>query len=227
MQTKPNNSWLMVVSDLDECRSAVARFSAVIRRDQVGEGNVGWAAKGPRTSRGEDAEVARSRAGVAGIQGVPSRAGEELSGVAVLVPAAVRTRIAIFPPRFEEYGVRLRAIWRRRRQRARHGSETPLLDVGLDENEAGLTEVDVYDARPVRADGGEEVLCLQSMDSILHLLAVSCEENRASPGPVADANNIALHNLRTVGSCCEGLVIAAGAVGQIGNRIFVEALATN
>ncbi len=52
----------VVVSGLagrDKRRGATARLSAFFCRDQMGEGDVGWAAERTRARRGKHAEVAR------------------------------------------------------------------------------------------------------------------------------------------------------------------------
>ena len=61
------------------------------------------------------------------------------------------------------------------------------------------------------------------MNHILQLLAVPSKENGARAGAVANADNVALYNVRTVWSRCKGLVEAASAVGKVGNRVFMEA----
>ena len=113
----------------------------------------------------------------------------------------------------EENAALLRTIWRWRCERPSHGSETPLFNIGFDEDKASLTKVDMNNAGSVRADRGEEVLRLQAVYHILQLLSVSSKENRATSGAVTDTNNIALNDLRTVRSSVEGLVVATGSVG--------------
>ena len=106
---------------------------------------------------------------------------------------------------------------------AGHGCETPLLDVGLDEDEARLSEVDVHGARPVGAHGWEEVLRFETVGDVLELLAVAGEEEGSSAGAVTDADYVALDVLRSVGCGGERLVVAALAGGCVGDGVFVPA----
>lgn len=136
-----------------------------------------------------------------------------LHGMTIPAPTSKRAGKPILGAGLEENTALLGTIWRWRCERASHRSETPLLDIGFDEDKASLTKVDMDDAGSVRADRGEEVLRLQAVYYILQLLSVSGEENRATSRAVADANNIALNNLRAVGSSIERLVVATGSVG--------------
>ncbi len=135
----------------------------------------------------------------------------KLGGLAVLVASGRGTCEAILRPRCQQDSVGFDAVWWRWCQGPGHGSQPPLLHVGLDEDESGLTKVDVDDARPVRAEGWEEVLRLQAVDHVLQSLAVPREEYCPRPRSVANTNNVALDNLRTVRGCVERLVIAARA----------------
>jgi hypothetical protein len=102
------------------------------------------------------------------------------------------------------------------RKTAGHRRKTPFLDIGLDENEAALAEVDVHGAGPLRADGGEEVLRFEAVGHVIKLFAVACEEYGAGTGTVADTDDVALDIFRTVGGGGEGLVVAAVAGGGVG-----------
>lgn len=141
------------------------------------------------------------------------------------VPPLLRNaaRVAVLAPGLEQDVALLGAVRRRRREAAGHGGEAPLLDVGLDEDEAGLAKVDVDDAGAVGADGGEEVLRLDTVNDVLQFLTVAGEENGARPRAVADANDVALDVLRCVGRRVEGLVAPALARRQICGGVFVEA----
>lgn len=81
-----------------------------------------------------------------------------------IIPPALRLP---FPSGFEEYAPLLTAVRWWWRQAAGHGRETPFLDIRLDEHEARLTEVDMYGAGPVGADGGEEVLRFQAVGYVI------------------------------------------------------------
>ena len=50
------------------------------------------------------------------------------------------------------------AVGRRWCETSGHGRQTPLLDVGLDKNEAHLTQVHMHGTWAVGANGGEEVV---------------------------------------------------------------------
>lgn len=89
------------------------------------------------------------------------------------------------------------------------GGETPFLDVGLDEDESGLAQVDVNSGRTVGADSREEVLRLEPMHDFLELLAVASEEYGAGSGSISNADDIALDETGTVGGMTKGLVIVA------------------
>lgn len=58
---------------------------------------------------------------------------------------------------FQEDATLLASVGGRGREGAGRGCETPFLNIGLDENEAELAEVDVDGGGPVSADGWEEV----------------------------------------------------------------------
>lgn len=73
----------------------------------------------------------------------------------------------------------LTAVRRRRSQAARHGGQTPLLDVGFDEDKSHLAEIDVHGTGPVGTDGGEEVGDFLVMDDFFQLLAVAREKDGA------------------------------------------------
>lgn len=134
-----------------------------------------------------------------------------------------RADIAILVSSLEEYAALLRTIWWWWRKGTRDGCETPLLDVGLDEDEAGLSKVDVDNSRSNGADGWEEVWRFQAVDNFLKLLAVAGEEDCACSGPVAYANHVALDERRAVAVLAEGLVIATVAGGLVRHGVFVEA----
>lgn len=78
-------------------------------------------------------------------------------------------------------------------------------------------------ARPVGADGGEEVLGFEAVGDVVELLAVAGEEEGSGAGAVADADDVALDVGRAVGGRCEGLVVAALAGGGVGYGVFVPA----
>lgn len=132
------------------------------------------------------------------------------SAVAALI------RLRAVPSRFEEDAALLTTVRRWWRQTAGHRRQTPFLDVGLDEDEAALAEVDVHGAGPLRADGGEKVLRFEAVGHVVELFAVACEEDGAGAGTVADTDDVALDVFRTVGGGREGLIVAAVAGGGVG-----------
>jgi hypothetical protein len=145
----------------------------------------------------------------------PSTTGGRVVGVVAVVTVTIRV-LDLGPPRLEKYAPLLRAVRGRGRQGTRDGRETPLLDVGLDEHEAGLAEVDVHAAGPVGAHGGEEVLVLEAVADVLELLAVAGEEDGARAGPIADAYYVALDIGGPVRGWGKGLVVPAVAGGKVG-----------
>lgn len=110
-----------------------------------------------------------------------------------------------------------------RGQAPRHGCQPPFLDIRLDKDEARLSEIDVYGARTVCADGWEEVLRFQAVGNVLEFLAVAGEEEGAGAGAVADAYDVALDVGGAVGGGCERLVVAALTGGGVGYGVFVPA----
>ncbi|KAI6770773.1 hypothetical protein HG531_009628 [Fusarium graminearum] len=92
----------------------------------------------------------------------------------------------------------IRSVRGRRGQASSDRSETPLLDVGLDEDETSLSEVDVNSSRAVCTDGREEVLCLETVDYLFELLAIAREEDSTGSRTVTHANNIALYQWGTI-----------------------------
>lgn len=108
------------------------------------------------------------------------------------VPSALRIGIAILGPGFQQNTTLLGAIWGRRSQTASDGSQSPFLNIGLNENEAGLAKVDMDDCGTVGADGWEEVLRLEAVDYLVEFLAVAGEEDGTGAGTISDANNVAL-----------------------------------
>lgn len=125
--------------------------------------------------------------------------------------------------RFEQDAALLAAVRWWRSKTSRHGRQAPLLDVRLDEHEAGLAEIDVHRAGSVGADRGEEVLGFEAVGYVIEFLAVACEEDRAGARAIADANDVALDVGRAIRSRREGLVVPARTRGGIGYGRFVPA----
>lgn len=96
-----------------------------------------------------------------------------MHGVAMAVAMAVavgRCRgagVAILSACSQQYAPLLGAVRRRGCERSGNRGEAPFLDVGLDEHEAGLAEVDVDDTGTVCADGREEVMRLEPVRNVL------------------------------------------------------------
>lgn len=106
---------------------------------------------------------------------------------------ALRISSAVLGTSFQQNATLLRSIRGWRSQASSDGSETPFLDIGLDENEAGLSEVDVNGGGTVCSNGGEEVLCLETMDYLLQFLTVTSEEDSSSSRTITHADNVALN----------------------------------
>jgi hypothetical protein len=66
-------------------------------------------------------------------------------------------------------------------------------------------------------------LRLEAVHDFLELLAVASKEDGTGSGSVSHAYDIALDEAGTVGDLAKGLVVVAGAVGVVGNRIFMIA----
>lgn len=132
-------------------------------------------------------------------------------------------RVSVLPSSFQKNVALLRSIWRWRCQAASHRCETPLLDVGFDEDEAGLAKVDVDGAGTIGSDGREEVLGLETMDDILQFLSVASEEDCARARAIANTYDIALHVLGTVLCTVKRLVVATLASRSVCSGVFVEA----
>lgn len=105
-------------------------------------------------------------------------------------------------------------------------SQAPLLDICLDEDEAGLPKVHMHRARSVGSDGWEQVLRLETVGHVFQLLAVPREEYRARAGTVADADHIALCEGRPVRRPIERLVVSPLSRGRIRHGILVPAYAS-
>ena len=75
----------------------------------------------------------------------------------------------------------------------------------------------------VGSNGGDEVLGFEAMRYIIQLLTVASEEDGARAGTVADANDIALDNLGSVGGGIKGLVIPANTAREVSDGRLVVA----
>lgn len=115
----------------------------------------------------------------------------------------------------QQYATMLASVRWRRRKTARHWSKAPFLHVRFDEDETALAEIYVDGTWSVRADGGKEVLGLQTVSYIIELLAVAREEYTTGPGSIADAYYVALDVFWTVICWSERLVVAALASGSV------------
>ena len=98
-----------------------------------------------------------------------------------------------FPARLKQYTTLLTPIRGWWRKTARHGRQTPFLNIRFNEDEAGLAKVDVHRTRPVCADGGKEVLGLQTVGYVIEFLAVASKEDGTRAGAVANAYHVALY----------------------------------
>lgn len=116
--------------------------------------------------------------------------------------------VTVLRTRFQENATLLGAIRWRGSQATSNRSQTPLLDVGFDKVEAGLSEVDMDDGGTVGTDGREEILGFETMNNFVELLTVASKEDCACSWPVPNPDNIALYDRRTIWSRRERLVIA-------------------
>lgn len=130
-----------------------------------------------------------------------------------------------FSSPFQENTTLLTSVRWRRRQRARHGRQSPFLHVCLDEDEPHLPKVHVHLARAISSDRREEVLGFQAVCDVLELLAVASEENRSRSRSVANTNDITLDVRRAVRVCGERLVEPTRAGGCVRNGSLVETCA--
>lgn len=140
----------------------------------------------------------------------------------VIIALALSWSLSL-PARLKQDTALLTPIRGWRRKTARHRRQTPFLNIRFDEDEAGLAEVDMHRTRAVCADGGEEVLGLETVCYIVEFLAVASEEDGARAGAVADAYHVALYVGGAVGGWCERLVVTAGTNGGVGYGGFVPA----
>lgn len=201
-----------------------ARFADFIIRDQLGKRNVSRTSDRPGAGGVKHSVVAAARATMLGIRVCLSTSGVvRRAAVRRALAMSVGGRVAVFCAALQQNATLLGAVRWRRRKASSDGRKAPFLDVGFDEDEAGLTKVDVNSGGPVGADGREEVLRLEAMDDFFEPLAVAGEENGARARTIADADNIALDELRTVGCAAKGLVVVAGAIGMICGRVLVIA----
>jgi len=123
---------------------------------------------------------------------------------------------------FEQDTPRLTTIRWRRSQTAGHRSKAPFLDIGLDEDKAHLSKIDVHFAGACSADGGKQVRMLESVRYVFELATVAGEEDCARAGTIADADDIADNIWWSIGRCgCEGLVEPTIAGGEVGDGCFV------
>ena len=127
-----------------------------------------------------------------------------------------------FPASFKQNAPLFAAVWWRWSKRACLRCKTPLLHVGLDENESHLTEVDVYIGRSIGANSREVVLALETVCDVLEPLAVACEENSSSSWAIAYTNHIALHEWWCVICSVERLVISPLASRSVCDGVFVK-----
>jgi len=134
---------------------------------------------------------------------------------------ALRISRTVLGTSFQQNATLLRSIRGWRSQASSDGSETPFFDVGLDENEAGLPEVDVNSSGTICSNGGEEILCLETVNYLLKFLTVASEEDSASSRTITHADDIALDQGGTIRSRAKWLVITASTGGLVSNRVLV------
>lgn len=202
------------------CRAA--GLAAFVAADKLGKGDVGRAADGAGAGRMKHSKVTASSSSMLRIGGwLGATNAVYRSAERVSVTTSLGRDVAVLGAGFQENAALFGAIRRRRSETAGHRSQTPFLDVGLDKYEARLAQVDVHGGRAVGADSRKEVLRLEPVHNLVELLAVAGEENGAGPRPVANADDVALDEARAVGGLVEGLVVMAGAVGVVCDRVFM------
>lgn len=100
--------------------------------------------------------------------------------------------VAVLCAGLEENTALLGTVRGWRREAAGDGGESPFLDVGLDEDEARLAEIDMNRGWAVGANSREEVLRLETVNDFLELLAVASKEDSSGPGSVPNTYDVAL-----------------------------------
>lgn len=128
----------------------------------MGQRDICRASNRTGTRRREDPEVPapgpsvlRGKIVVLLVRRMPQSVRGSRDRVAMATPLAGRS---ILCSAFQQNTALLRAIWRWWCQATSYRSKPPLLDVGLNEDEAGLAEVDMDNGRAVGTNGWEEVL---------------------------------------------------------------------
>lgn len=203
--------------------STTASLGRVVGGDQVGEGDLGGASKGPWAGRRQDSEVPRPRPVMTRFQSSHGLSRVGLNRAAVPMSPPHGPSVPVLAACLEENAAGLGPIWRWRCEGSGHGSQTPLLDVCLDEHKSSLAKVDMDDGGTVGADSGEEVGRLEPVYNILQPFPVASEKDCARPGSVTDADDIPLHDLRAVRGRVEWLIVPARAAREICHRVLVEA----
>lgn len=131
--------------------------------------------------------------------------------------------LILSPTRFEQDTALLTAIGRRGGKAAGRRGQPPLLDIGFNEDKAGLAKVDMYNAGTIGADGWEEVGGLETVDHVLHSLSVPGKKDGSSPGSVSNTHNIALDERGTVRGAVKWLIETAGSGRRVSGRVSVVA----
>jgi hypothetical protein len=140
-----------------------------------------------------------------------------------MCPALGISITTILGTSFQQNATLFGAIRWRRSQATSHGSQTPFLDVCLDEDEAGLTKIDVDDSGTVGTDGWEEIWRLKTVDNLVEFLAVASEKDGAGPWAVSNTDDVALDEMWSIWSRAEWLVVAAGTGRLVRGRVLVIA----
>lgn len=204
------------------CCPAATGLARLVRcGHQVGEGDIGRTPDWSRTRWRQHSEVATPRSVVLWTQYVAIPTAVRLNRVR-LAPRCAGLA-TILPPSLEQNTTLLGTVGRRRSEAPVHGRQPPLLDIGLDEDEARLSKVDVHNTRPVGAYGREEILGFEPVRYVFQPLTVARVENGARPGPVANADHVPLNVLWGVRSRVEGLIKPPDAIREVRYRVFVEA----
>jgi hypothetical protein len=92
--------------------------------------------------------------------------------------------------RFEQNAAAFAAVSWWGCQSAYTRGQTPLLYIGLNENKATLSKIDMQATRTVGANGGKEIVAVEPNERILEFPAVTCEENCPASWPIADTNDV-------------------------------------
>lgn len=170
---------------------------------QLGERNVGWRPNRTRAYGLGDSNARASR-GVSLINTL-----RDLGGT---LSAGLKQNAAVFT-----------AVGRGWCQATCHRSQAPFLNVGLDEHEAHLAEIDMDGTGTVGSNSWEQILRPIVVNHVLQFLPIAGEKYCARSRPVANTDDIALEQRWAVRCRCERLVKPTVTCRLVGDGGPVEA----